>query len=52
MRRLLKLLLSAGLISVLAISCSKDDGGSRLEVFSHDGKKLSTKFIAPVEGGK
>ena len=51
MRRLLKLLLSAGLISVLAISCSKDDGGSRLEVFSHDGKKLSTKFIAPVEGG-
>lgn len=51
MRHLLKLLLSAGLISVLAISCSKDDGGSRLEVFSHDGKKLSTKFIAPVEGG-
>lgn len=51
MRHLSKLLLSAGLISVLTISCSKDDGASRLEIFSQDGKKLSTKFIAPVEGG-
>lgn len=52
MRHLSKLFLSAGLISMLAISCSKDDGNSRLEIFSQDGKRLSTKFIAPVEGGR
>lgn len=50
MRHLLKLSASI-LMTVLMLSCSKGDDSSRLEVFSQDGKRLSTKFIAPVEGG-
>ena len=49
--RHLSITLTLILSAILALSCSKHDEASRIDVFSQDGTKLSTRFIAPVEGG-
>ena len=49
--RHLSITLTLILSAILPLSCSKQDGVSRIDVFSQDGTRLSTQFIAPVEGG-